>query len=186
MSSDWQQAMERGAQAFGAGDAAGAADAFREAAEIAEGDPARIAAAQTNRGRALLVAGDIDTAEASFKAALAAWQKAPQPDKHGMGLAAFGLAQASLERDDLAFAVLHCRHAIQLYEKSIGADHVDMAAAINLTGFILFLKGDFGGAEPLVVRALSVFERHLGRDHPDALETREFLAAIRERLKPLE
>ena len=186
MNDRWQDLMEEGLNRFAEGDVPAAIVKLREGVAEAGTDQDRLAVSNTNLGRALFAAGDLDGAEKAFKHAMAAWHNTPSADGHGTGLAVFGLAQIALERGDLQMAVLHCRHAIQLYSETVGADHPDTAAAINLTGYITMLRGDIAGAEPLIKSALRIFERHFGSEHPDTIQTREFYRQILEELRRAE
>ena len=57
--------------------------------------------------------------------------------------------------------------ALAIDEKALGPDHPDVATILNNLGELLWDKGDYAGAEPLIRQALGIGEKALGPDHPD-------------------
>jgi len=51
-------------------------------------------------------------------------------------------------------------------EKALGPDHPAVAIRLANLASLLYDKGDYAGAEPLLRRALAIDEKALGPDHP--------------------
>ena len=67
---------------------------------------------------------------------------------------------------------------LTIYERRLGADHVDTAAALNSLALVLDKLGDYAGAETLLKRAVAILEKKLGRQHPDTASTLSNLARV--------
>jgi CHAT domain-containing protein/Tfp pilus assembly protein PilF len=65
---------------------------------------------------------------------------------------------------------------LALREKAFGAEHTDVATALNDLGVLYCEKGDFGRAEPLLLRAKAVREKALEPHHADVAESLNNLA----------
>jgi CHAT domain-containing protein/Tfp pilus assembly protein PilF len=63
-------------------------------------------------------------------------------------------------------------------EKALGADHPDVAAALNNLAALYRAQGRHADAEPLYERALAIREKALGPDHPDVAAALNNLAAL--------
>jgi Tetratricopeptide repeat len=50
--------------------------------------------------------------------------------------------------------------------KGIRAEHPDMSGSLNNLGGLLLVQGDFVGAWPLFQRALPIYDKALGPEHP--------------------
>jgi hypothetical protein len=61
--------------------------------------------------------------------------------------------------------------ALAIREDGLGPGHADTAASLQSLGEVTFDRGDFEGGQRLVERALSVRERVLGLEHPEAIES---------------
>jgi CHAT domain-containing protein/Tfp pilus assembly protein PilF len=70
------------------------------------------------------------------------------------------------------------QRALEIREKLLGAEHRDVAAAIDLVAGIYTDKGEYVKAEPLYSRALDINEKALGKDHPGAALELHNLALI--------
>jgi tetratricopeptide (TPR) repeat protein len=57
--------------------------------------------------------------------------------------------------------------ALEIREKRLGPDHLDVSQAINGLATLHYYKGDYAKAEPLYQRALAIREKSLGPEHPD-------------------
>jgi serine/threonine protein kinase/tetratricopeptide (TPR) repeat protein len=57
--------------------------------------------------------------------------------------------------------------ALEIREKTLGPDHLDVAMSLNSLGQILTVGGDYARARQLHERALRIQERELSPDHPD-------------------
>jgi len=56
--------------------------------------------------------------------------------------------------------------ALAIREKILGLEHLDKARSLNNLGFLLRAQGDLVGARPYYERALAIWEKRLGPDHP--------------------
>jgi CHAT domain-containing protein/Tfp pilus assembly protein PilF len=66
--------------------------------------------------------------------------------------------------------------ALKLREEAIGADHPEVAAALNLLGVICIARTDYNRAETLFQRALAIDEKFFGGDQPATAEALDNLA----------
>jgi tetratricopeptide (TPR) repeat protein len=62
-------------------------------------------------------------------------------------------------------ALPYLEGALEIREKRLGADHLDVSQAINGLATIHHYKSDYARAEPLFHRALAIREKSLGPDH---------------------
>src|SRR5262249_50739089 len=69
-------------------------------------------------------------------------------------------------------------HILEIRGKLLGAEHPDVAAAINGLANVYFGKGEYVKAEPLYRRALDINEKALGKDHPDTAQNLNDLALL--------
>ncbi len=58
-------------------------------------------------------------------------------------------------------------HALEIRERVLGADHIEVAETLEIIVHNYMLSGDYASAEPLGQRALIIKERALGPEHPD-------------------
>jgi len=79
---------------------------------------------------------------------------------HGLGIV-FG-HQGDYER-----AELHLQRALQIWEKTLGRDHPDVAISLTNLGIVFANQGDYERAKLHHQRALQIREKVLGPDHPD-------------------
>src|SRR6266542_2381441 len=56
--------------------------------------------------------------------------------------------------------------ALEIREKRLGPDHLEVARSLNNLAHIYYIRGDYAKAEPLYRRALAILEKALGPDHP--------------------
>jgi CHAT domain-containing protein/tetratricopeptide (TPR) repeat protein len=68
--------------------------------------------------------------------------------------------------------------ALEIRERLLGAEHPDVAAAIDSLASIYIDRGEYVNAEPLCRRALAIREKSLGKDHPDTAESLNDLAVL--------
>ncbi|MCP4937229.1 MAG: tetratricopeptide repeat protein, partial [bacterium] len=59
-----------------------------------------------------------------------------------------------------------------------GAEHPDTARSLNNLGALLQAQGDYDGAKPYLERALAIFEKLLGSDHPYTIAVRNNLNSL--------
>ena len=77
---------------------------------------------------------------------------------------------------------LHQR-ALAIREKSLGADHPDVAQSLNNLALLYHDQGNYEQAAPLYQRALAICEKVLGPDHPNTVTTRKNYAYLLEQMK---
>jgi CHAT domain-containing protein len=67
-------------------------------------------------------------------------------------------------------------HVLSLREKALGADHSDVAEALNLLGVICTAQSNYNRADTLLQRALAINKKAFGSDHPAVAEVTGNLA----------
>jgi len=75
-------------------------------------------------------------------------------------------------------AVPLAERALAILEKALGAEHPNVATALNSLATLYANKGDYERAEPLYQRALTILEKALGAEHPDVATALNNLAAL--------
>ena len=68
--------------------------------------------------------------------------------------------------------------ALEIREKSLGPEHIEVAAALNNIAAIYSAQGDYAQAEPLYQRVLTIREKALGPEHPDVARSLNNLANL--------
>src|SRR6266540_3034048 len=68
--------------------------------------------------------------------------------------------------------------ALEIREKRLGPDHLEVARSLNNLAHIYYLRGDYAKAEPLYQRALAIREKALGPDHPGLASSLSNLALL--------
>jgi len=82
----------------------------------------------------------------------------------------------SEKKYDEAIAVW--RRILAILEKSLGANHPDVATSLSNLAFLLNTQGRYAAAEPLYRRSLVIRETALGPDHPDVASSLNNLAML--------
>ncbi|MEJ2228990.1 MAG: tetratricopeptide repeat protein [Alphaproteobacteria bacterium] len=70
------------------------------------------------------------------------------------------------------------RRALAIWEKSLGAEHPNVASALNNLAGLLRATNRLAEAEPLYRRALAILEASLPDHHPWVQKSRANLAAL--------
>ncbi len=70
------------------------------------------------------------------------------------------------------------RRALEIYEKSLGTDHPNIAASLNNLALLYYAQGKYTKAEPMYRRALEIYKKSLDRDHPDVANSLDNLALL--------
>ncbi len=81
-------------------------------------------------------------------------------------LAAYAQARPLLDR------------ALEIRERTLGAEHPDTAESLNNLAYLLLSQGDYEGARPLLERALVIREYVLGPEDPDTTVSLNNLAGL--------
>jgi tetratricopeptide (TPR) repeat protein len=63
-------------------------------------------------------------------------------------------------------------------EKTLGPDHLDVAASANDLALLYNCEEKYTEAEPLYKKAIQIREKDLGVQHPDVVRTREIYAVM--------
>ncbi len=77
-----------------------------------------------------------------------------------------------------AEAVPLAQQALAIYEKALGPDHPNVAAALNNLAELYRNQGRYAEAEPLYKRALAIWEKARGPDHPNVAAALNNLALL--------
>ncbi len=67
---------------------------------------------------------------------------------------------------------------LRLSEQEFGPDHPDVATDLNNLAKVYRFQGRYAEAEPLLKRALAIFEKALGPEHPDVATSLENYAVL--------
>ena len=70
------------------------------------------------------------------------------------------------------------RHALEIQESSLGANHPDTARSLNNLAVLYENQGRYADAEPLYRRSLAIREQTLGPEHPGTAQTLDNLALL--------
>ena len=70
------------------------------------------------------------------------------------------------------------KRALELREKALGAEHLDVATDLNNLGAMYIARGKFAEAEPLLKRSLAIREKALKPNHPDLASSLNNLAEL--------
>ena len=65
------------------------------------------------------------------------------------------------------------QRVVEIMEKSLGADHPNVAVSLNNLATLLKATNRLEEAEPLMQRALEIFGAALGTDHPSTKTVRD-------------
>ena len=61
---------------------------------------------------------------------------------------------------------------------TLGPDHPSVAATLNNLALLYWAQGRYAEAEPLLKRALAIFEKALGPEHPNVAQSLENYAVL--------
>ena len=68
--------------------------------------------------------------------------------------------------------------ALDIREKTLGAEHSDVATSLNNLALLYKTQGQYAQAEPLYQRALHIYKKALGAEHPDVATSLNNLAEL--------
>jgi tetratricopeptide (TPR) repeat protein len=88
------------------------------------------------------------------------------------------IGAANLRQGKFSEAEGHFRRMLTIYERRLGPQHEDTAAALNSLALVLEKLGDYPGAETLLKRAAGILERKFGQDHPSTATVTSNLARV--------
>ena len=112
-------------------------------------------------------------------AAAAPAASAPLDDRRAQALLAE--AQGALQRGDFPAAEQAGTQLLEENTRLFGADHPNVAVAVNLLGYVALRQGRFGEAEARFRRMLAITEQRLGPTHEFTASALNGLALVLER-----
>jgi len=104
-------------------------------------------------------------AEPLVRRAIKLEENAMGPDSTGLGIYQTNLARIYVDQGKYAEAEACIKRSVAIWEKA-GADHPELATALNNLGHIYLQRKRYAEAEPLFRRALAIDEKVLSPDHP--------------------
>src|SRR6516165_2111736 len=143
-----------------------------------KGNEVPLATSFEKLGQLLEQKGDYTAAEANLLKAHAILEKGKPPDHRAIYRSARRLAA-------LCDSLGQSEEAINFYQKAIAAGtqiddipYADIGTMLNNIALILRKSGRQKAAEPCYVRALEIYEKQLGPDHPDVASVLNNLAVF--------
>jgi len=88
------------------------------------------------------------------------------------------LAMLYKDQDKYVEAEPLYRRSLEIREKTLGPNHLDVAASLNDLAEIYYYQVKYAEAEPLYRRSLEIREKTLGPDHPDVARSLSSLALL--------
>jgi tetratricopeptide (TPR) repeat protein len=73
--------------------------------------------------------------------------------------------------------------SLSIREKSLGAEHPEVATSLNSLAVLYYLQGRYAQAEPLFRRAIAIQEKGPGAEHPRVAQTLMNYAALLRKTK---
>lgn len=175
------------------GDVAGAETELRAALTLWESIDATSlgsASARANLAIVLAMQGNVTEAESTLRAALTIYEARLGPDHPQIAALRNNLAVMVRRRESAAAgsnptssdattsAVDEARKAIAIYEKSLGAEHPDLAGAYSNLGNALRTSGKHAEAEANYRRAIAMWDATVGPDNPSVVYGLDGLGAV--------
>lgn len=139
-------------------------------------DAPRTAVARCNVGVASFNLGDVAAAEIEVRAGIAVL-RAADVERGEMANALSLLALVHARRGDLAGAIRLQTEALEILERELGAEHLDVLQAQLGLAVQHHIAGNLERAQELHESAIAVLERILPPEHPRLLEALQNLAA---------
>jgi tetratricopeptide (TPR) repeat protein len=100
------------------------------------------------------------------------------PDSSRLAIALGRIARLYYDQGRFGEAEPLYLRSLAISEKSLGADHPDVAATLNNLAGLYRRQGLYEKVEPLYLRSLAIKEKSLGADHPDIAVTLNNLAGL--------
>ena len=73
---------------------------------------------------------------------------------------------------------------MEINRRLLGEDHSSVATSLNNLAKLYFEQKQYSKAEPLLVQAVKIRQRHLGSNHPDTVNSLNGLTMVRDHLNP--
>lgn len=71
---------------------------------------------------------------------------------------------------------------LKIDEKALGTDHPEVATDLNNLALLLQAQNKYTESEPLLRRAVQIFETVLGASHPNTIQVRDNLEGLQEKM----
>jgi eukaryotic-like serine/threonine-protein kinase len=130
-------------------------------------DPRLRARIARELGDARAVLGQTDLAVASFRAALAAFEKLDGPSSDEVATTLYHLGGTYTVKARLDAAEAAYSRALSIYEALHGPRHRKVAGLLRAQGGVAQTRGDSAAAKDLYSRALAILETTAGPRHPE-------------------
>lgn len=132
---------------------------------LAQGEPDRLAALQSNVAELFQRAGRYDDAIAEARRALANADNATEMAAGSRAKIRAKLGEYLYSRGEHAQAEIELRAAVLEFEGALGPEHPDAAGIGTILGLAIFGQGRYEEAEAVFRRAATTTEKALGPDH---------------------
>jgi tetratricopeptide (TPR) repeat protein len=150
----------------------GAADCFREAAELLPEESKPILAKYLSKwSKASYNAGDYDEAEILLKHVLEIKKEMMGEDHSEVSDCLNNLALLYYEQGSYEEAEPLYRQALEIKEKCLGKDHPAVAKLLNNLAWLYYDQGRYEAVESLYQRSLEIMKNTLGTEHPHIAAT---------------
>jgi tetratricopeptide (TPR) repeat protein len=134
-------------------------------------------------GQQLLDTHQLDEAARAFEDAIAAFGETEGYDAYSVAVVRRSLADCLLRMGKMRTALGEIQMALEIAERQLGSDHVELAKFLNTQGAVLSNTEDWVAAERSFLRAIRLTEREEDPEYPVALNN---LARLRHVLGDLQ
>jgi tetratricopeptide (TPR) repeat protein len=158
-----------------------AESAYSQAVTILEktkGDPHELPLAMLGLGRALLSKGEDRKAESVSRRCLPLFDGQDDVARLGKVYVNQMLAVTEFRRGRIDEALILMTGTLREMEPLLGPDHVQIGSTALEIARLHLRKKDLASAEPMLSRALQIYESFLGRDHPSTVEVWKEYAGV--------
>jgi tetratricopeptide (TPR) repeat protein len=179
---EWQFLTMRAASLSGEGDHQRAAEAGKQALELAEKnlgpDHPDVADSLHILAEIYRSQGEYAQAEPLYKRSLAIAEKALGPDDPYVAAVLEDLGRLYAAKRQFAEAESHLKRALAIKEKAFGPGHREVADSLSVLALLYTAQRRDAEAEPLYKRALGIREKAFGPEHPDVAQSLTDLAFL--------
>lgn len=140
----------------------------------------RTSDALTRLADSYLESGDHAKARSLYQQSLKILENLDQVNEAAIGHALYKLGSFNHRIGDEAQAESFHLRAIDVWEndKKVGSDYLDIGPALEELGAIYQARGNYVRAKEVFLRALSIFEKNLGLNHPNVARVLNHLANV--------
>ena len=122
-----------------------------------------MATSLNNLAQFLSLEGRYDEAAATYRQAIAIWEKTLGPEHQIVATGLANLAQVCVNRHEYADAESISLRAIAIQEKALGPSHPDLEGALKTLAQTYHIQSRYAAAEPLYRRTLAILEKSVPR-----------------------